>query len=564
MRSRLTFPALILCIQFAPISADAQWESDGIPVSKAQSLQDYIVVVSDGSGGVIAAWRDYRSGGAEIYAQRMDSSGEAQWPADGVPLCTATKASPATIVPDGAGGAIVAWHDYRNGLSNPDVYAQRISAAGVVQWTADGVPICTEAHYQRNPVIASDGLGGAIISWQDERNGAYDVYAQRINVAGAVQWTTDGVPVCTEAGHQSFPKVAPDGSGGAVIVWYDERAVTNVDIYAQRINALGAVQWTTNGVALRTVENHPIGNETIAVMPDGSGGALVAWEARNTFYDIYAQRVDGSGVVQWTSALCTSYYDQRSPAIASDGSGGAIVSWNDSRLNTQIDIYAQRITASGVTQWAGDGVVVCADLDYQFGATIVSDGVGGAVVAWYDDRNSTDPFDNLDVYAARINASGVSQWTTNGVAVSTATGLQQRPGIVSDGSSGAVVVWEDTRNDVNSDVYAQRVAASGEIPTGIAGPTRGPGLIVGGVLPNPFSGRASMDIELDTPSSIEVDVVDVAGRMVRAMRLPDTVGSRQIEFDGRDGTGRLLPSGVYFCRVRTAGEIVVRKMVIVR
>ena len=118
----------------------------------------------------------------------MNAAGVPQWTADGVALCAAanSKYNP-TIVSDGAGGAIVTWNDYRSG--NFDIYAQRVSAAGVPQWTADGVALCTAANSKNNPTIVSDGAGGAIVTWEDQRNGNYDIYAQRVNAAGVPQWT---------------------------------------------------------------------------------------------------------------------------------------------------------------------------------------------------------------------------------------------------------------------------------------------------------------------------------------------------------------------------------------
>lgn len=82
--------------------------------------------------------------------------------ADSVALSTAAndQSSP-TIVSDGMGGAIATWRDYRNGsaLANADIYAQRVNAAGVPQWTADGVALCTAANDQGPPTIVSDGAG---------------------------------------------------------------------------------------------------------------------------------------------------------------------------------------------------------------------------------------------------------------------------------------------------------------------------------------------------------------------------------------------------------------------
>jgi hypothetical protein len=113
------------------------------------------------------------------------------------------------------------------------------------------IPISTTFNDQKLPQIAPDGSGGAIIVWQDSRNGVPQIYAQRMDGAGVVQWTTDGVPICTAVGGQSNPQITPDGSGGAIIVWSDLRG-TDFDIYAQRVNAAGAVQWTVDGVAICT------------------------------------------------------------------------------------------------------------------------------------------------------------------------------------------------------------------------------------------------------------------------------------------------------------------------
>ncbi len=84
------------------------------------------------------------------------------------------------ICSDGAGGAIITWRDYRSG-SDSDIYAQIIDSSGNVQWTANGVAICTASNGQYKPKICSDGAGGAIITWEDSRSGSdYDIYAQRI------------------------------------------------------------------------------------------------------------------------------------------------------------------------------------------------------------------------------------------------------------------------------------------------------------------------------------------------------------------------------------------------
>ncbi len=441
----------LMLVLLPSVRVSASWQVDGNPISVATGNQSLPQIISDGAGGAIIAWADNRGGNYDIYAQRVNASGAVQWAENGVVLCTTTgdQYSP-NLVSDGAGGAIVTWEDF--GLY---VYAQRVNASGAVQWPTGGVVLGTTSSYQENSQIISDGAGGAIITWQGRSSANNnEIYAQRVNASGAVQWTADGVVLCAATGDQEHPAIASDGAGGAIVTWDDGRG--NRNIYAQRVNASGAVQWTADGVVLCAAtgdQEHP------AITSDGAGGAIAAWMDSRVIgaWDIYAQRVDASGAVQWIAngaAICTAADNQGFAAIASDGAGGAIVAWNDLRSGSRGDIYTQCVDASGAVQWAADGVALCTAAWDQGLPAIVSDGAGGAIVTWEDAR-SDDPV-YYHIYAQWVGASGAVQWAADGVALCTAEGDQMLPAIASDGVGGAIVTWGDARNG-SCDIYAQRV-----------------------------------------------------------------------------------------------------------
>jgi hypothetical protein len=229
-----------------------------------------------------------------MFAQRINSSGAVQWTANGAAICTAPndRYSP-KIVSDGAGGAVIAWSDMRSGgaWSDMDIYVQRVDPAGAVQWAVNGVPICTAAGTQYAPTIISDGAGGAIVAWEDSRDSlsGYDIYAQRIDPSGTVKWTANGAKICTEASNQSTPTMIMDGAGGAIITWYDRRSGSKYDIYAQRISAPGNVLWTTDGEAICV---SPGDKYSPVITGDGAYGAIIAWQDyREGSAAIYVQRV---------------------------------------------------------------------------------------------------------------------------------------------------------------------------------------------------------------------------------------------------------------------------------
>ena len=181
---------------------DPAWPTDGRALCTAANSQYAATIVVDQEGGAIVAWQDFRNSttGYDIYAQHVLASGavDPAWPADGRALCTAANSqySPAIIV-DGAGGAIVTWYDYRGGITY-DIYAQHVLASGAVDpvWPVDGRALCTAANSQDYATIVSDGAGGAIVAWEDGRTSGttgIDIYARRVYASGEVS----GVPPAT-------------------------------------------------------------------------------------------------------------------------------------------------------------------------------------------------------------------------------------------------------------------------------------------------------------------------------------------------------------------------------
>jgi hypothetical protein len=287
---------------------NVRWSTDGAVVCAATSIQEFPVMATTGSNAVVVAWLDNRNGigwqgrGYELYAQKMDNEGNALWTHNGVPVRLGveiyTWQGPA-VTTDGAGGAIVAWMEM--GWGNcPVLHAQRIDQDGNMAWPTDGAVVCDTVPASRGQTaIAPDGVGGAFITWQELHPGSssYDIYAQRVSSTGGCLWAEDGVPVCAENNGQEGPKIVPDAQEGIIVTWADGRIPGStdgsMDIYAQRIDAFGQVQWDTNGVSICGSQSaHP----SIDVTSDGSGGVIAAWiDTRNAAAGTYAMRLDQDG-----------------------------------------------------------------------------------------------------------------------------------------------------------------------------------------------------------------------------------------------------------------------------
>ena len=463
---------MIILVAFSWQPAQAAWStnpSENTPVCDVPGLnQDAPQMVTDGNGGFIAVWRDVRlySGESDIYLQRMDASGIPMWAPNSVAVCTESghQVAPA-LVSDGAGGAVITWMDYRS--STPEIYAQRVDSSGSMLWTTNGVSICSSVTGNPwEPQITSDGAGGAIITWIDSRNGNWDIYAQRVDSSGAVQWAVDGVAVCTAAYEQKEPAIVSDGNNGAIITWTDLRQGDYYQVYLQRVDASGSMLWTPSGVGvggLTPDEQLP----QLLADDDLAGGARVTWtEERYTSHDIFAQWIDSSGNPIWTIGgidVCTAPGTQYSPCLVSDELDGIIITWHDDRFDTGVDLFAQRVDPHGGLLWPVEGVPVCTEAGNQLQLQLAADGYGGAIIAWVDFRSGS----NYDIYTQRVDTWGKLLWPAAGVAVSTAASHQSDPVLLPDGYGGAYIVWDDDRSGTDYDVYAQHVDWNGRRAGGV-------------------------------------------------------------------------------------------------
>ena len=340
-KPRTTWPG---CWRPAPQASLRNYEAHGTEPSRCREQQ---------AEGVIMTWQDGRSWTDwDVYAQAIDSTGAVKWTSNGVGVyvgnTTSVLYTNQQLVSDGQGGAIIAWQDDRN-HGVPYIYAQAINNSGTVQWTHNGVAICTTVN-NFNSKLVSDGQGGAIITWQDKRRGSsfYDVYAQAIDSTGAVKWTQNGVVISTTTAIFSLPtnpQLVSDGQGGAIITWQDYRNGHYYEVYAQAIDSTGTVKWTQNGLAISIASTA----SSPQLVSDGQGGALITWQDyRNDTGDIYAQAIDSTGTIKWTQngVAISIASTASSPQLVSDGQGGAIITWQDDRNDSHGDIYAQYVDSA--------------------------------------------------------------------------------------------------------------------------------------------------------------------------------------------------------------------------
>jgi hypothetical protein len=438
-RFRFIVTSLVMCL---PSTSSAEWIPNGVPLVELPNQQSRPAVVSDGAGGVIVAWDDARTSYAwDVYAQRLDRWGDVRWATNGVPVCVCTgyQTDP-VLISDGQGGAIVGWNHNVNGyFREEEARARRLDANGAPVWDAEVAYDIGEWGYGIGGfVMTGDNAGGAQFVFVS--GGGTDLYARRFGSTGHPAWLPSTIPIAVAPYEQWSPRIVTHDSGGMLIAWVDRRRsyyldndfIIASDLYAQRVDASGAVQWGAGG---KPVDLD--GVSEISLAADEAGGAFLAW---NEGDNIQARRLDSNGNTLWHVAVCDEANSQRNPSAFSDGSGGVTIVWSDFR-NGNEDVFGQRLDGSGNPLWAVNGMALDEGPDASGGRPIALP-EGGFLLL-------------LARSIQRYSADGVPAWTPGGVRLSSLDISQVLGGATLDHAGGVVVTWWDGRA-TSWDVFAQR------------------------------------------------------------------------------------------------------------
>ncbi len=269
---------------------DADGITSGNPIKAnddtENAYQGFPEVAIEDFGRFAVVWYDSRNGNLDIYAQRFDSTG---LPIDGN-FKVNDDTGPAiqqlpVIATSGYGSYVIAWSDERNGKW--DIYTQRFNSSGTAIGSNFRVNDVIHMTYPGRPSVGIARSGRFVITWQDMRNGDYDIYFQLYDSAGTALGTNIRVDDDTGKADQGYPLVAIESSGNFVITWEDFRS-GNSDIYAQRYNSVG------NCIGKNYLVNDPLFSSFIQRFPAvATAGQQIyyAWQdnRNNRGKDIYGK-----------------------------------------------------------------------------------------------------------------------------------------------------------------------------------------------------------------------------------------------------------------------------------
>lgn len=410
----------------APVNNNAAVDSEG---------DNAAAIAADGRGNWVAVWRSDEpdiAGGigpdADILVARSSDIGET-W-SDPAPLNnnaagdTGSDIDP-ELATDGAGNWVAVWASREPEIvggigTDLDILVARSGDNGMT-WT-DAVPLNTNAGSDTGgdskPQIMTDGSGIWVAVWTSEEPDIaggigtdFDILVSRSNSNGAM-WSAP-VPLNTNAdsdtGDDFLPRVATNGQGDWVAVWWSEEPDiagdigSDRDILVARSNDNGA-SWTAPAPLNTNADGDAGGDEFVQVTTDGPGHWVAVWSSGEpdiaggigADVDILVARSVDNGAT-WTdpAPLNTNAGDDTGvdfdPQVTTDGQGNWVAVWTALRsdiaggLGMDFDVLVARSSDNGGT-WTDPAPLntnAGTDAGNDNEPQIATDGLGNWVAVWH-------------------------------------------------------------------------------------------------------------------------------------------------------------------------------------
>ncbi len=486
---------------------DFVWAANGVTVGGSDNGVDFSwlgrdeesPIVSDGAGGAYITWlQEWPSGqggfvGKAIFVKRINANGTtvSGWPSTGVQVSPDTSFSSdldPMIISDGAGGAIVAWESYyyTEGLGNEnrDILAQRVGPSGTKLWGGSPVRVNQQAGDQRYAFLASDGSGGAFITWDEpELEDCINVQHVESNGSIATGWGVDGKAIyCDEVGGDDESitdgRVKSGPTGGAYVIWEygvnGPTASSSPRTKVLRIDSAGspASGWPTSGIAISDDIRSDCTIFSCHIIESGDGAIYIStsrgYSGEAAAQDNYIQKFDSGGIAAgWPANGVRLHKDgfiTSSADIKPDGLGGAYVLSRQiapsyGQAGTTHHLVLTRIQSNGsfYAGWSSEGIVIDTEDAYApTGEDVFVDTDKGVYVVFAKVSATNQP--GLPSYIKHYSAVGVADpiFPSEGIATNlpcNKSGLATIPFLAGD-SAGTGFIMTCTGYGVSPNGYA--------------------------------------------------------------------------------------------------------------
>ncbi|MDP2172582.1 MAG: T9SS type A sorting domain-containing protein [Candidatus Cloacimonadaceae bacterium] len=423
----LLLTALLLLVLACSVSAQE------IAIREARTINWNTHHIRTPDNCEIVLWEDTLGGDQNIYAQKINSSGQMLWQQ---PLPIVLKPGRQTInavVPSSDNNFIIMWED--GPFNSPStIWVQKFTSNGQILWPAGGIRITdTVAYYYRHSLVPNAN-GGAYVFFRNIM-GANILLGQNLDGWGNQLWQAGGAAIHSFSTYFSIDAAVRDGSGGAIV----NVKISQAGNHLLRVSPSGEVIGNNPMLAAAAF---PGGKYSIT---PGVGGEFILFSTFTDYENVlYLHKMDNSGNLLLPGAVNTGiapvYYGDDAVKLQCTPDGGLVIIWNDVTDTWISRFMIQKLDASFAPLWTPGGIEICSG-EYL----IIRDkrlsvhANGKAWISWILPQNNDQ--EEL-VMAQHFDSSGTPQWAPGGMQLSIADRWVQNPVCIAF-ADRAMFLWQE-------------------------------------------------------------------------------------------------------------------------
>jgi len=373
---------------------------------------------------------------------------------------------------------------------------------------------------------------GVFIIWEENKNGNVDIFGQHIGFDGTLLGPITGISICENTAEQKNPSIDYSDNLNEIMVCWDDRRNSDRDIYCATVSL---DSFTVNEIAVTA--NKIEAQVSPYVKSTLTDSYLVVWEESilsNSgdiftgqavyYYDILMQEIkSGQTVYAQDFVVCDAFHDQRNPRIdilTESGDISYLLYWEDMRSSGKEDLtnlFSQQLKINDCNGSLGGSA------GFPEGAC----------------NCNGDALDECGVCAGDSSSCNDCAGIPNGGAVDLGCGCEEPAAPEGYDCDGNFLNISENNFPKEYQLYNN--------------------------YPNPFNPVTNIRFDVPSFDYVQLVVYNIKGQIVRTLESGNLApGVYNISWDGLDDYGQILPSGIYFYSMDTAGFSKKNKMVLVK
>jgi hypothetical protein len=452
------------------------------------------------------------------------------------------------------GGYIIAGETRSYGEGKEDVYLIKTNHLGDTLWTKTfGGP-----EYDIGRSVQQTEDGGYIIAGSTNSYGAggCDVYLIKTNSGGYPVWTkTFGAAGSngSDYGHS----VQQTTDGGYIIAGETVSYSPNIwsDVYLIKVNSSGDTLWTrTYGGADQDVG--------YSVQQTKDGGYIIAGYTKSFGEgadDVYLIKTDSLGDTLWTKTFAGHFgttASDRGYSVRQTTDGGYIIAGKTGPASSVYRFfYVIKTDSIGDTLWTRES-----NIGHEWGYSVWQTIDEEYIIAGTID---IDIEALHGIYLIRMNPEGDTLWSK--IISETSHSINYRGYSVQQTEDEGYIIagYTNSHSAGGNDVYLMKIKPE---VSGIEESTRIEDSYVSPPYPNPFTDKTSFSYELPNQTRlVNISIYNVLGQEISKLYYgKKATGIHTITWDGTDTSGKTVPSGIYFLKLKIGEKMVLKRLTFIR